>query len=352
MPATLELLTAGLLAVGSGQSPTTPPPQTQINLAPGDRIDVTDERQTIRGRIAELTSESLVLVNDDGRRRLALPSVQQIDRVGDPLWNGTAIGAAVGGGSALAAMAKACSNTNCSDTSANLDPRITLLGTLIGAGVGAAIDAMIDGRRTVYRAGQPEASQPAPTVQPSRPHPSRFAPTVFGRVGWARLTDDEGSLGGGTTMGVGVIVPIWRRVALQVAYDRHDHRRDLESGAPPGIVVTGGFTGTEQLVTAKALFYFREGAAVRPYAGIGVGYLDSERQSEFPTFVLQPGNMVVSGPPEIFRYHTTGAGLGFAAGVDARVTRRLSLLGDLTLDLNQREALGSTRLTVGVGWKF
>ena len=218
---------------------------------------------------------------------------------------------------------------------------------------------MIDGRKTVYRGGQAEPSRAAPTVQPSRTQSNRFAPTVFGRVGWARLTDDEGSLGDGTTVGVGIIVPVasnvgfWRSVAVQIAYDRHDHRRDLESGAPPGIVFSGGgFTGTEQLVTAKALYFFREDAAVRPYAGIGVGFLDSERQSEFPTFVLQPGNMVVPGPSEIFRYHTTGAGLGFAAGVEARMTRRLSLLGDLTLDLNQREALGSTRLAVGAGWRF
>lgn len=353
MPATLELLIAGLLAIRSAQSPATPPPQTQVTLAPGDRVDVADDRQTTRGRIAELTSESLVLVNDDGRRRLPLPAVQRIDRLGDPLWNGTAIGAAIGEGSALAAMANACANTNCADTSANLDPRITLLGTLIGAGVGAAIDALIDGRRNVYRAGQPETSQAAPSIQRSAQQYNRFSPTVFGRVGWARLTDDEGSLGDGMTVGVGVMMPIWNRVAIQLAYDRHDHRRDLESGAPPGIVFSGGgFTGTEQLVTAKGLFFFREEAAVRPYAGIGIGFLDSKRVSEFPTFVRQPGNIVVPRPSEVFRYHTTGAGLGFSAGVDARVTRRLSLLGDLTLDLSQAEALGSTRLTVGAGWRF
>ena len=95
MPATLDLLIAGLLAVGSAQSPVAPPPDIYAPLAPGDRVDVTDDRHTIRGRIAELTSDSLVLVNDDGRRRLPLPSVQRIDRVGDPLWNGTAIGAAL-----------------------------------------------------------------------------------------------------------------------------------------------------------------------------------------------------------------------------------------------------------------
>ena len=44
-----------------------------------------------------------------------------------------------------------------------------------------------------------------------------------------------------------------------------------------------------------------------------------------------------------FRYHTTGGTLGFAVGMDARLIRHLSLLGDLTLDLGSPEALASTR---------
>jgi hypothetical protein len=76
--------------------------------------------------------------------------------------------------------------------------------------------------------------------------------------------------------------------------------------------------------------------------------------SEFPTFVLPPGPFPfpVPGPPEIFRYHTRGGGLGVATGVDVRVTKRLSVLGDLTLDLSDPEALGSTRVTAGAGWRF
>ncbi len=254
----------------------------------------------------------------------------------------------------MALMAKVCSNTICANTSSNLDPRFTLVGTLIGASLGAVIDASITGRKTLYRAG---AGRPLPgtvtsAAQLPPPLVSWRHPTLFGRFGYARLTDDEGFLGSGAAWGVGLVVPVWRNIAIQVAYDRHDHRRDLESGAPPGVDVPGGFSGTEQLVTAKTLFFFRSGQAVRPYAGVGVGYMDSERVSEFPTYVSGPGVLPVPGPSEIFAYHSKDMNLGFSAGVDARVVSRLSLLGDLTIDLNHPSALGSTRLTLGAGWRF
>jgi hypothetical protein len=175
---------------------------------------------------------------------------------------------------------------------------------------------------------------------------------VFGRAGWARFTDDEGSLGDGTTAGIGAIVPLADRVGVQIAYDRQSHRRELES-VPPGAASSPAFTGTEQLLTVKALFFFRHDKAVRPYAGIGAGLLQSKRESRFPTFVLPPGSFFpVPGPVEVLRYRTRGAGLGFAAGFDARVTARLALLADLTFDSSSAEALGSTRLTAGAGWRF
>jgi opacity protein-like surface antigen len=344
---TARFLLIGVLAVaGSAQAQTSiaQPP----SLSPGDQVVVEADR-TIRGRLANITTDSLVF---EGANPPDVPfsAIARIDRVGDSVFNGTAIGAAVGGGATLALMGKICSNTNCSDTSSNLDPRLTLLGTLIGAGVGAIIDATIDGRKTVYTSGAPkpvmaDAAQPSAALR-------RISPMIFGRVGWARLTDDEGSLGSGGTVGVGAIVQFTPRIAVQASYDRHTHRRDLESPGPPGSTASGGFTGTEQLLTAKALFFFHADKRVRPYAGIGLSYLDSERVSTFPTFVPQPNGFPTPGPPEIFRYHTQGAGLGFAAGMDVRVTRRLSVLGDLTLDLNNPDALGSTRLTVGAGWRF
>ena len=344
---TLELV-LGLLLAGTPQAATSqssPPP----SLAPGDRVVVTDDRRSLRGRIAEITTESLVLQEGHTSLRIPLGSVQRIDRIGDSLFNGAAIGTAIGGGTALALMAKACTNSSCADTSTSLDPRITLMGALIGAGVGAIIDKAIEGRRTIYTAGAiPQLLTPS-----TRIGHRRHAPVMFGRFGWSRFTDDEGWLGDGATIGFGMIVPFSRRFGINVAYDRHHHRRDFEPAVPSGMnVSTGGFNGTEQLLTAKAQFFFRSSERVRPYAGIGIGLLESKRVSEFPTFVSQPGRAPVPGPLEVLRYRTRAGGLGFGAGLDVRVTNRLSVLGDLTLDLNGSEALGSTRLTVGAGWHF
>lgn len=86
--------------------------------------------------------------------------------------------------------------------------------------------------------------------------------------------------------------------------------------------------------------------------GVGVGWLDSKRTTAFPTISAGPGERPVPvGPPEILRYHTSGPAFGFSAGVDARVSRRIAILVDFTIDLGE-EALSSTRLTAGVGWRF
>ena len=342
---TLALL--GFLLPGLLVAQAAPPPAT---VAPGDRVvvTVTNDQQTIRGRISEVTPDALVLDDDGTRVRLPLAAVHQVDRVGDSLWNGTAIGAAFGGGSAIAAMARTCSNTNCADTSASLDPRLTLLGTLVGAGIGALIDAAIDGHETVYRAGSEHAPLSSSSQSITRKHGM-----VFARVGRAGFSDDEGSLGSGATVGVGVVVPFGRRFGVQIAYDRQKHKRVFGGGAPPDIAPSGGrFVGTEQLVTAKALIFFRAGKAIQPYAGIGAGLLDSKRTSTFSTYFMGPGGIVAAGPFEVFRYHSSEISLGFAAGFDARVTRGFSILSDLTLDLSRPSAFSSARLTAGAGFHF
>ena len=278
---TNELVLAALFAAQAVAGPTQP-----IPLERGDAVVVTSDLESIRGRIAAITADSIVL--EGGHMRLPIATVLQIDRTGDSTWNGAAIGAAVGGGVALAGMAIAC--RDCADTSANLDPRITLVGALAGAGIGALIDKAIERRTTIYTAAA--GAQTMTTPRPAQ----RTRATAFVRVGAAGLWDDEGSLGNGATIGAGVVVPIRRRFGLQIAYDRHDHRREFESAAPPGVVVPiGGFTGTEQLVTAKMLMFFRVDNAVRPYAGIGVGLLDSSRTSEFPNYSIAPGGGIAGG---------------------------------------------------------
>ena len=220
------------------------------------------------------------------------------------------------------------------------------IGAAIGGGAGL-VDAAIGGQKTPYRAGTDQP--PAPSTARSL---TRAPGIVFVRAGWSGLSDDEGSLGSGATFGAGVVVPLGSRFGLQIAYDRQTHRRDLGSGAPPGVPPPpAGFSGTEQLFTAKALMFFREDKAVRPYAGLGLGLFDSRRVSEFPNYTVGPGGIVPIGS-EVYRYRSIDVGLGFAAGLDGRVTTRFSILADLTLDLARESALGSTRLTVGGGWHF
>ena len=221
---------------------------------------------------------------------------------------------------------------------------LTLLGALVGAGVGALIDSAFHGRKTVYRAG---TGQQAPTM--ARPAPPGLEPggiTLFGHVGGAHVTDDEGSLGGGATAGAGAIVPIGRRFGVQIGYDRHTRKRDFGFDR--------GFFGTDQVLTVKGLFFLRSTKAIRPYVGYGLTFIDSNQRSVSPTFRLGPGNQVIPGPVETFRSHTQGAGGGFAVGVDAGVSARVSVLGDLTFDYtdNKPEGIGSTRLTIGAGWRF
>ena len=342
----LTLMLAGLLAISTAQSSqdVEPKPPTIVVVKSGERIEIVgNDHTTVRGRLGEVTADSIVVRTNGGPENIPLAAVQRADRVGDSLINGAAIGAAIGGGTALALMVKICNNTNCSDTSSNLDPRLTLLGTAIGAGVGVLIDKAFEGRRTIYRTGTGQTLAPHDAPRRSTAAASSH-PVIFGRVGWGRIDDDEGSLGSGASIGAGVLVPIARRLGLQIQYDRQTRSREFEFGR--------GFFGTEQLVTAKALFFFRSSEAVRPYAGVGLGFMDSRRRSVSPTFSLGPGLQVISGPPEIFRYHTSGGTLGFAVGMEARVTSRLSMLGDLTLDLGSPEALSSTRLTIGAGWHF
>ena len=107
--------------------------------------------------------------------RQPLSAVQRIDRVGDPLWNGTLIGAAIGGGSAMVAMARACSNTNCADSSANLDPRLTLLGSLIGGALGRSSTRRSQGERPCFRRA-PRNRRTSRKPSPSSPRrPARGA---------------------------------------------------------------------------------------------------------------------------------------------------------------------------------
>jgi hypothetical protein len=337
----LHLLMAGLLASGPGQASTTSSP---IQLGPQDRVEVTEDGRRIRGRVSEITADTIVIYSMGTRVDIPLTSVTRIDRFGESKKDGAAIGFGAGAALSFVALAKICANTNCSDLSSNIDPRFTLAVGLLGAGIGAIVDGLIDGRKTIYRAGtgqrlEPGKPRPIPSVRPSRSDAM-----LFGRIGRGGISDDEGSIGSGATLGAGLLIPVSRRMAVQLEYDRHARQRNFEFNRT--------FSGTEQLATVKALYFFRPDRAARPYVGIGFGAIDSRSRSESPTLILGPGLIVTQGPLEIHRKHSTGGTFGVGMGLEGQIGTRLSVLTDLTFDLGHPNALASTRLTVGAGWRF
>jgi len=333
----LHLVVAGLLASGQTSAVT-------VQLGPQDSFEVTEDGRKVRGRVAEVTADTIVIYSMGARVPIPLSAVTKIDRVGESKKDGAAIGFGVGAALSFALLAKLCANSNCSDYSSNIDPRFTLGIGLLGAGIGTILDGLIDGRKTIYRAGAgqrlgPPAPRPVPSVRPSRNDA-----VVFGRFGWGGVSDDEGSVGSGATVGTGLVIPIGRRVGVQLEYDRHSRRRDFEFNRK--------FVGTEQLATVKALYFFRHDQALRPYVAIGFGAIDSRSRSESPQLILGPGLIVTQGPLEVHRRHSTGGTFGLGMGLEGHVGRRLSVLTDLAFDLGNPDALSSSRLTIGAGWRF
>ena len=109
-----------------------------------------------------LTADAVVVQGDRGRVSLPLATVQRIDRVGDSLLDGTAIGAAVGGGSALALMAKLCSEQQVLGHLG--EPRSAFRGVRHARRGGRRrLDRpAIQRRKTVYRRGRSAVADDSP----------------------------------------------------------------------------------------------------------------------------------------------------------------------------------------------
>ena len=72
-------------------------PQLVQRLAPGKPVSVTDAQGTeVRGRVSALSAGSLTLNVEGALRQIDSTDVRRVRRDGDPLWNGLAIGAAIG----------------------------------------------------------------------------------------------------------------------------------------------------------------------------------------------------------------------------------------------------------------
>jgi len=98
-----------------------------------------DSGEVIRGRIVELSRESMALLTPDNRRvELPIDRVLRIETRGDSLKNGAAIGAAVMGGMVLLA----CHESGCLPFVAT--------DVAVGAVLGAGIDALNGGRTAIY----------------------------------------------------------------------------------------------------------------------------------------------------------------------------------------------------------
>ena len=134
-------------------TPAKPPPP----LKTSEEVIVTQSTsgQELRGYLVELSPTTLAMLVNGQRVEVPLERVLRIEGRNDPVKNGAAIGAAVGGGLILLA---------CGGEIADFCVTAGLFYTGIGALAGAGIDALHKGRTTIYRkpAGMSLAVAPAP----------------------------------------------------------------------------------------------------------------------------------------------------------------------------------------------
>ena len=110
-----------------------------------------DSGEVVRGRLLELSRESLVLLTPDKRRvEMPIDSVLRIEGHGDSLKNGAGIGAAIMGGLTLLGCVAGGDGAFCA--------RAAAINIGFGALLGAGIDALNGGRSTLYKREAPAKS--------------------------------------------------------------------------------------------------------------------------------------------------------------------------------------------------
>ena len=131
--------------------PTESWPQLVDRLAPGKPVTVTTgSGNEVAGRVSVVSADSIRLTVNGASQQFASGDVRQVRRNGDPLWNGLAIGAAIG---ATAAVLPDPRYYNCGGSASCKDKQIPQRLTLF-AGVtitGILIDALHRDRAIVYR---------------------------------------------------------------------------------------------------------------------------------------------------------------------------------------------------------
>jgi hypothetical protein len=114
--------------------------------------------QEVRGKILEISHSALTVSDAGARTRFAAEDIRAVDRYGDPLWNGLAIGLGVGAGMALLSDPREvqCPDGSSGCTDAQAGARLAAVA--LGGALGAGIDALSRRRTRVYLSPEPGAS--------------------------------------------------------------------------------------------------------------------------------------------------------------------------------------------------
>ena len=146
--------------------PATSWPQLVQRLAPGAPVAVTDAGGTeVRGKVSAVSAASLTLNVGQASRQFDSTDVRRVRRDGDPLWNGLAIGAAIG------VLGAALPDNRCSGRPLTCDDkqiaeRVTFFAVATAAGI--AIDALHRDRTSLYGSPGRLALRVIPTLTPER----------------------------------------------------------------------------------------------------------------------------------------------------------------------------------------
>jgi hypothetical protein len=124
-------------------------PELVPRLTRGESVALFDAAgEETRGHVAAVSAESLTLDVRGALRQFDSSDVREVTRNGDPLWNGLAIGAAIGAAAALVPD-NVCNRQAQTCDGAQVPQRAALFAA--AAALGAAIDALHRDRSVLYR---------------------------------------------------------------------------------------------------------------------------------------------------------------------------------------------------------
>lgn len=121
-------------------------------------VTQSDSGDVVRGRMVELSGQTLALLTTDNRRiEVPLDRVLRIETRGDSLKNGAIIGAAIMGGLGLLGCQALSHGGQCATAS--------ILNAAMGAMIGVGVDALNAGRTAIYVKPSASAASSAPAAR-------------------------------------------------------------------------------------------------------------------------------------------------------------------------------------------